>query len=191
MSKALVWELLVLLPGSVAALLWRLHTDGNAWFPMEVGDRWTYAEGSSPDRVVFEVIGRDPTRPEAFVVERRIRRESVAFVVTVRKGSVRILGTSKGEFDPPFEEFRLPPVQGASWSYEGRFGGRPVRVSTRVESVGKGRCEIVEGSSVSGATTFTLERGKGVVRLRGKANDPHGFGSREFDWTLEKFERKD
>ena len=39
-------------------------------------------------------------------------------------------------------------------------------------------------------TTFTLERGRGVVRLRGKANDPHGFGSREFDWTLEKFERR-
>ena len=191
MLKSLAWSLLALLLGSIVALLWRLRNDGDAWFPMRVGDRWTYADSGTSDRVVFEVIGRDPTRPEAFVVERRIRRESVAFVVTLHRGSVRIHGTSRGEFDPPFEEFRLPPVQGEAWSYEGRFGGRPVRVDSRVESVRGWRCEIIESSSVSGGTTFTLERGKGVVRLRGKANDPHGFGSRKFDWTLETFERKE
>jgi hypothetical protein len=59
-----------------------------------------------------------------------------------------------------------------------------------VERVEVGRILVSEESSISGRTAFVLEKGKGVVRLNGKGDDPHGFGRRRFDWTLEKFERR-
>ena len=161
--------------------------DRGEWFPMSVGDRWTYVDGSSPERVVFAVLRRETDG--AFVVERRIGNDRVHFVLCVTRDSVFLLGTTGVPFNPPFEEFRLPQLAGSDWTYEGVLGQHPVSVSSRREILGRRSFQVEEHSSLSGRTTFTLERGKGVVRLKGKRTDLHSSGFRVFDWTLEKFER--
>lgn len=174
---------LVALP-PLALRWWKMRHD---WFPMRVGDRWTYADPALPHKVVFEVTGREPGGP--FVVERRIGSDRTTFVVSVTPGSVFIVGTSLGAFDPPFEEFRLPPVPGMRWTWRGEFGGRPMEVTSEVERIQGSRWTVLE-TGPHGRTRFELERGRGVVRLEGKGDDPHGFGTRRFDWHLESFERR-
>lgn len=173
----------VLLPAA-GMLWWNVRQD---WFPMSVGDRWTYVDPNIPHKVVFEAVRRDPAGP--FVVERRIGSQVSTFVVSVTRDSVFILDTSQGAFDPPFEEFRLPPVPGMKWTYRGEFGGKPMIVRSEVEG-GRGRRRTVMEDGPHGWTRFELERGRGVVKLEGKGSDPHGFGERRFDWTLESFERR-
>lgn len=163
---------------------WRGRED---WFPMRVGDRWTYVDPKIPHKVVFEAVRREPGG--AYLVERRIGPDRATFVVSVTPDSVFIVGTSAGAFDPPFEEFRLPPVPGMAWTYEGEFAGRPMTVRSEVEKGGGSRRTVLE-TGPHGWTRFELERGRGVVKLEGKGNDPHGFGRRCFDWTLESFERR-
>jgi hypothetical protein len=157
------------------------------WFPMKVGDRWTYVDPAIPHKVVFDVVGREAGG--AFTVDRRIGSERTTFVVSVSPDSVFILGTSKGAFEPPFEEFRLPPVPGMKWTYRGEFRGRPMTVRSEVEA-SRGPRRVVKEDGPHGWTRFELERGRGVVKLEGKGADPHGFGQRRFDWTLESFERR-
>jgi len=173
----------------VAALVYLrgIRSGLDDWFPMRVGDRWTYRDAALPDRVVFDVVGE---KDGAFVVERRNGRDLVTFTLSLSGRSVFVHETSQGNFDPPFEEFRLPPVARESWIYRGRFGDRETTVGSEVVSVSKTRCTIFEVAGHGGRTTYTLEKGKGVTRLTGKYEDPHGFGRREgFDWTLESFER--
>lgn len=174
----------VLLP-ALAFHLWR---DRGEWFPMRVGDRWTYRDSNTRGTVVFEVLRRDPDG--SFVVERRIGNDTLAFLVSVTPDSVFILGASGEAFDPPFEEFRLPHAGGDVWTYAGKLGKRPVTVTSRRVQGDRRRFEVEERSSLSGNTTFTVKRGFGVVRLQGKRTDLHADGVRNFDWTLESFERR-
>jgi hypothetical protein len=178
--------LTVLVAPPLAVRWWQ---ERGEWFPMRVGDRWTYRDGSTGESIVFEAVRQNPD--ESFVVERRRGPETTTFVLSVGPESVFILETTGGRFAPPFEEFRLPRADGKEWSYDGTFGDRPVRIRSSCSGVERRRFEVREESSLSGNTTFTLERGKGVVRLYGKGNDVHGGqGARVFDWILEKFERR-
>ena len=174
----------VLLP-ALGYLGWR---DRGEWFPMRVGDRWTYRDLDTRGTVVFEVLRREPGG--AFLVERRIGNDAVSFLVSVTPDSVFILETSGEAFDPPFEEFRLPPAAGDAWTYAGTLGPRPVTATSRRTQSDRRRFSVEERSSLSGKTTFTVERGVGVVRLQGKRTDIHASGLRGFEWTLESFERR-
>jgi len=170
------------------ALAWRWWHDRGDWFPMRVGDRWTYRDDRGGPNVVFEVLRREPAGP--FVVERRIGADKVEFILSVTPDSVLLLGTSGEAFDPPFEEFRLPNSGSDLWTYEGRLGKHRVEVTSRRTQADRRRFHVEEISSLSGKTTFTVERGRGVVRLVGKRTDLHADGLRGFDWILESFERR-
>lgn len=191
MGRALAVVLGVVVAAIAAALIYlrAIRATLDDWFPMRAGDRWTYRDAGIPEPVVFEVVG---VKGATFVVERRTGRDVATFTLSLSGRSVFIHETSQGNFDPPFEEFRLPPVPKESWIYRGRFGDRETTVASEVLSVTKTRCTIFEVAGHGGRTTYTLEKGKGVTRLTGKYDDPHGFGRREgFDWTLESFERGD
>ncbi len=180
-----------LLLGATAAAVFLLgfRESIDDWFPMRVGDRWTYRDTWHPNRpVVFEVVGEEGP---VFHVERRIDGDTIRFSISVEAGSVFVHRTSLGEFTPPFEEFRLPPIPGKAWTYRGRFGDLDVEVRSRVVSRTGNRCEIYEEASHAGETTFTLEKGKGVVRLGGKQRDPHTpqWGDL-WNWELVSFERR-
>ena len=173
---------------------WQAMRAVEEWFPMRMGDRWTYRDeyARMPYKIIFEVV--DVTVREghkAFVVERRIASETIVFIVSVRMDGVWIHGTLKEDFSPAFHEFRLPPVQSDEWTYKGRLGNNPLTVTSRINRVTESECEVVEDLSHAGYTTFVIRKGEGVVRLTGKSNDIHGFGlGYGFDWWLEKFERK-
>ena len=170
------------------ALGYRWWLDRGEWFPMKVGDRWTYRDDRGGPKVVFETLLREAGGE--FIVERRIGATSVRFVLSVTSDSVLLLGASGEPFDPPFEEFRLPPAGADEWSYDGRLGTRAVQATSRRVQAHRRRFEVEERSSLSGRTTFTVERGKGVVRLVGKRTDIHSSGVSSFDWILESFERR-
>jgi hypothetical protein len=175
---------IVLLP----ALAFRWWQDRDVWFPMRVGDRWTYRDAGSREKIVFEVLRCE--QGGAFVVERRVGEDAVSFIVSVTPDSVFILGTSGETFDPPFEEFRLPHAPGDVWTYAGKLGKRSVTATFRRLQGERRRFEVEERSSLSGYTTFSVKRGVGVVGLQGKRTDIHADGVRNFDWTLESFERR-
>lgn len=172
----------------------RLHPppDVNEWFPMRVGDRWTYADADGGEPVVFEVVAHnDVAGIPLFVVDRRCGRDKVSFAVEVTQAGVWIHGTSKGVFSPPLQEFRFPLRDGDSWTYKGRFAGRALEVTYGTHSVKPTKCEVSESYSNTVANTrFTLEKGIGVTRLAGKVNDPHQTRSGPFDWKLQKLERR-
>lgn len=193
MQKRRVWIAVAIAACGTILLLppfaFRWWQDRGEWFPMRVGDRWAYRDGFNRERIVFEAVQENPDG--SFVVERRRGVETVTFTPSVTPKSVFILETTGGRFDPPFEEFRLPEATGDAWTYDGRFGAHPVRIASRRERTDRRRIRVEEESSPSGWSTFTLERGKGVVRLVGKGTDVHGNeGFRGFNWTLEKFERR-
>lgn len=159
------------------------------WFPMRAGDRWTYRDVWHRRDVVFEVVGEED---DVFRVERRIQGETIEFRLSVDSRGVWLHRTSVGEFTPPFEQFRLPPRAGEAWSHSGRFGAWEVDIHSRVVSRAKDRCEIEERASHAGETMYTLEKGKGVVALGGKARDPHrkDGGGDAWRWELTSFERR-
>lgn len=183
-----------LLPsGTIAAavaafLLFRPADDIHDWFPLAVSDRWTYRDAGHSEPVVFEVVGE--SAPGVFDVERRARGTKVVFTVSVSGRSVLIHGTSKGRFDPPLEELRLPPLAGERWVSKGYFGKESYEARLRVESASSTRCVIREETRGFATTTFEIERGKGVTRLTGKEGDVHNFGDGHYEWTLESFERR-
>ena len=160
---------------------------------MRMGDRWTYRDFHGKSPIIFEVV--DVTNREghkAFVVERRIASETIAFIVSVRIDGVWIHGTLKEDFHPAFHEFRLPPVESDEWTYQGHLGNIPLTITSRINSVTESECEVTENVSDGGSTLFVIRKGEGVIRLSGKSNDTHAFGlPKGFTWSLENFERKD
>ena len=171
---------------------WQMMRAVDEWFPMRMGDRWTYRDAIGGDPIIFEVV--DVTVREgqkAFVVERRIASDTVVFIISVRMDGVWIHGTLKEDFSPAFHEFRLPPVQSDEWTYKGRLGKNPLTVTSRITRVTESECEVREEPSLGGYTGFVIQKGKGVVKVTGKLNDIHAFGVHHgFDWRLEKFERR-
>lgn len=191
-GRPLAWTCALSLAPAVAGLLaWTLWLRPEApgeWFPLRVGDRWVYRDGAG--NVVFEVVKESRLiGAPAFLVERRIGPERTDFLLSLQDGVVLVHATSKGIFTPPFPEFILPPVEGARWSYEGRFTWSDLRIESQVRSVSANACEIAEESGL-GYTRFRLRRGVGVVELEGKQNDLHGGSPAGFHWTLERFKRR-
>ena len=164
--------------------------DASEWFPMRLGDRWTYTDERGGGDIVFEVVRRtERDKIPLFVVERRIGPETLTFILAAAQNGVWIYETTKGVFDPPFMEFRLPPAGGDRWEHSGRFGDRPVGFEMSVSRIGGDEFEVIESSQTS-HTAFRLRRGVGVTKLDGKAFDPHSASARYQSWKLRDFSRR-
>ena len=197
--SALIPTLLLLLLGAVGAAFVQVRwlgpraPDASEWFPMRPGDRWTYADQRGGGHIVFEVVGRaERGGVPAFVVERRIGRETLTFILSVARNGVWIHETTKGVFDPPFMEFRLPPRVGDRWEHVGKFGDQPVSFEMAVSRVGPDEYDVREKSrTVTSTTDFRLKRGVGVTQLDGKSYDAHSEGPPRYqEWKLREFHRR-
>jgi len=184
-----------------------------AYFPMEIGHKWTYGAKEGPD-VVFEVVGKESVNGiECFKTLRTVADEVTPFYVSLSRQGLMIHRVANEDYHPPFLEFAFPITEpeaaGRTWS--GMIGERMYEIRTRntgsetvalpsgpVDAISvsermehgrrvEGEDKTVIDASLS--THFWIVRDFGVVKLIGKERDPHNPSNREFDWTLKSFRR--
>lgn len=183
-----------------------------AYFPMEIGHTWVYDADQGPD-VTFEIVGRENVEGVAcFKVMRTLGDESIPFFISLSSEGLAIHKVGDDLYDPPFLEFAFPITQpdvrdrvwvgsigSITYGIRSRNKGTEtiklptgpvtaIRVEEQMSTVVRGAVPEVKHF---GNTTFWIARGLGVVELKGKGNDPHNPTSRDFQWTLKSFSKRE
>ncbi len=168
------------------------------FFPMRVGDKWTYAHGKTD--VVFKVLKTEKAKErKLFVVQRTVGKSSVDFKLSIRKDGVYIHQEGTKQFTPPLRQFAFPARKGETWKWQGTYGDEKrieqfefVDVVKKTVSAGKFSAILVlqKNKETGDKVRFYLAKGVGVINLRGKTELIRPNHRKVlFDWRLKRFER--
>ena len=129
------------------------------YFPMDIGNTWTYDSEGGPD-VIFEIVGTEVIDgTSCHKVNRTIDEEVIPFYLSLTPEGLTIHKVGKDIYDPPFLEFALPlshkDTRERSW--KGMIGANAYEIASR--NLGKDIVTLPTGDQVA-------IRVRGRLRLR-------------------------